>query len=96
LYDETLSDLLLRSRREAEAAVAAALVAAEQRADEAERRAALAEREARVRTALLADEPEPPADPGPVAPPLPSAQELFRTNPGVGRFLDSLLGTDRS
>ncbi|MGB8651259.1 MAG: hypothetical protein WCD35_11415, partial [Mycobacteriales bacterium] len=51
--------------------------------------------EERVRAALAHDAPPLPAlaeQEEPQPPPLPSAQEIFRSNPGVGRFLDSLLG----
>ncbi|MCW2599395.1 MAG: hypothetical protein JWM02_1224 [Frankiales bacterium] len=102
LYAATLSDLLLRARREADRRVALA-----------EKRADLADREARVRRALVEDTVEeqvraalvlgaPPlptlravVDEEPTereAPPVPSMEELLRPTPGVTRFLDALLG----
>lgn len=130
LFDQTLSDVLLHGRRDAERRLAAAagrVEAADARARAAERRASIASREARVRVALLADaaedrvrtalalgapplpvlasaaetavtEPpvaEPvvaePVDADPVVPPVPTAAEVFRPNPGVARFLDAML-----
>jgi hypothetical protein len=95
--------------------VAQAQVVADNRIAEAERRAALLERQERVRRALIVEEveervrhelahhapPLPTLSPAPAAPAdeqgievpsVPSVAEVFRTNPGVARFLDSLVG----
>lgn len=68
VFDQTLSDVLLRARREVEAARA--------RCAEAEQRAAHAERAARVRRALVSDEVEERVRAGlaHAAPPLPDLQ----------------------
>jgi hypothetical protein len=68
VFDQTLSDVLLRARREVEAAQA--------RCAEAEQRAAHAERAARVRRALVSDEVEERVRAGlaHAAPPLPDLQ----------------------
>lgn len=73
VFDQTLSDVLLRARREVEAAQA--------RCAEAEQRAAQAERAARVRQALVSDEVEERVRAGlaHAAPPLPDLQP-----PGAG------------
>ena len=135
LYDATLSDLLLRARRDVERArgqaqqaqesaraeIMRAQEAAARRVAEAHARADAAVRQERVRRALLAEEAEervrqsladvPPLPPlsapadlplgtaaeeEPVAPPVPSMQELLAPSPGVTRFLDALLGPSGS
>jgi hypothetical protein len=92
IFDQTLSEVLLRARLEVEAAQA--------RCVEAERRVAHAERQARVRQALVsdaveervrADEPDDEND-GVTTPTVPSMSDLLRTSTGVDRFFDSLLG----
>ncbi len=86
LFDATLSDHLLRTRREAEARIAEVEREAAARVAAAELRASQAEH----RQAVWAEPEEAPVERD--APPVPSMEELMRPMPGINRFLDSLLG----
>jgi vacuolar-type H+-ATPase subunit H len=106
LYDETLSDLLLRARTEAQVRIAEAqtwakreVEAAQQRADRVEQdylahRALLTEEiNERVRATRVESNQEPETERTEHdAPPIPSMEELLQPSPGITRFLDSLLG----
>lgn len=106
LYDETLSDLLLRVRTEAQLRLAEVETWAKQEVEAAQQRADRVERDYLARRALLTQEINEQVRASRVesdrepetertehdAPPVPSMKELLQPSPGITRFLDSLLG----